>query len=101
MWLCDVLSVHLYADDTQLYLPFPLTPRGAERAVIQIEDCIDDVRKWMSINKLKLNEDKTELLVSLPSRQAHKCSITSITIGGCEVQKTDSARNLGVIFDCF
>ena len=95
------VSAHLYADDTQLYLPFSLTPEGAERAVIKIEDCIDDVRKWMSVNKLKLNEDKTELLVILPTRQAHKCSITSITIGGCEVQTTDSARNLGVIFDCF
>ena len=31
-------------------------------AVRRIENCIDDVRHWMSANRLKLNADKTELL---------------------------------------
>ena len=63
-----------------------------------IEEGINDISKWMTANKLKLNEDKTELLVILPSHQTHKCYIESINIGGCEVRKSESVRNVGVIF---
>ena len=48
-------------------------------------------------NKLKLNDDKTELF--LPSRQIHKCSISSIRVGDTQVQSSKSATNLEVIFD--
>ena len=39
------VSVHIYADDTQLYLPFALNETDANRTVTQMEDCIDDIRK--------------------------------------------------------
>ena len=52
------ISIHIYADDTQLYLPFALNETDANRAVIQMEDCIDDIWKWMTHNELKLNEEK-------------------------------------------
>ena len=94
------VSVHMYADDTQLYLPFSLATHDAQVAAVHVmEDCINDIRMWMSFNKLKLNDEKTELLIVVPSRQTHKCSIDSINIGGCEVRKSDSVRNLGVQFD--
>ena len=51
-----------------------------------IEDGIDDIRKWMTANKLKLNEDKTELVAFLPSLQTHKCHIESINIGGVKLE---------------
>ena len=53
----------------------------------------------MSSNKLKLNEDKTELLIILLCRQTHKCNIESLSIGGCEIKSSGTVRNLGVIFD--
>ena len=93
------VSVHLYADDTQLYLPFSLTTEDADRAAQQMEFCIDDIRKWMTDSKLKLNEDKTELIVISPTRQKHKVSIDSLTIGGCNVTSSHEVRNLGVILD--
>ena len=34
----------------QLYLPFSLTQDDAERAVVQMEDCIEDIRRWMNAN---------------------------------------------------
>ena len=79
------VSAHLYADDPQLYLPFSLTEEDDGRAVQQLEDCIEDVRTWITQNKLKLNKDKTEMLIILHSRQTHKCSISSLTIGGCDI----------------
>ena len=62
------ICAHLYADNTQLYLPFSLSDYSAEEAVRIMEDCINDVNKWMLQNKLKLNDDKTELLIITPSR---------------------------------
>jgi len=54
------VSVHAFADDTQLYLHC----RCADTALAagQLEQCIADVGHWMSANRLKLNKDKTELL---------------------------------------
>ena len=87
------------ADGTELYLSFSLHQRDANNAVLQLEDCVGDIRKWTSLDKLKLNEDRKELLVILPSHQAHTCSITSISIGGSEVQAKDYVRNLEICFD--
>ena len=83
------VSAHLYADDTQLYLSFSLTDHEAEQAVLQMEDCIDNVKKSMVLNKLKVNEDKTELLIVLPSHHTHKRSTSSISIRGLVVRQRD------------
>ncbi len=54
------MSCHLYADDCQIYMPIsksshcPLTP---------IFDCLCDVKDWLAQNFLKLNRDKTEVMV--------------------------------------
>jgi hypothetical protein len=94
------VCVHMYADDTQLYLPFDLSsPGAAESAVRQMEDCIEDILKWMTTNKLKLNDDKSELIVITPLRQSHKCDIAQILMGDCVVEAADTVRNLGVMFD--
>ena len=91
------VEMHQYADDTQLYLAFDLD-RQTE-AIARMEACVEDIRTWMRQNKLQLNEDKTELLIIKPSRQAHKATINSIKIGGCEVLATPAAKNLGATFD--
>ena len=33
----------------------------------KIEACVSDINEWMTGNKLKLNNDKTELLIPSPS----------------------------------
>jgi hypothetical protein len=91
------ISMHQYADDTQLYLAFDLDKQ--EEAMARMEACVSDIRIWMRQNKLKLNEDKTELLVIAPARQAHKISVDAINIGDCEVKSSKVAKNLGATFD--
>ena len=91
------ISIHQYADDTQLYLPFQWNKQ--DEAIARMESCLEDIRVWMKQNKLKLNEDKSELLILHPARQAHKVTIDSVQIGDCTVQAAQVAKNLGATFD--
>jgi hypothetical protein len=40
-------------------------------AVTRLENCIGEVRTWMTKNKLKMNDDKTQFLVLIPPSQRH------------------------------
>ncbi len=53
----------------------------------------------MSTNFLKLNSDKTELLLIGNPKRLAKISNFQLTIGDSTVKPSTSARNLGVLFD--
>ena len=55
-----------YADDTQNYMSFrPLTNSLEPQitCISKLELCLADVRSWMQVNFLKLNESKTEFII--------------------------------------
>ena len=91
------ISYYMYADDTQIYLAFAPDAQMAATAVL--EDCIEEIRHWMVDNFLKLNESKTEFLLLSSQYQASKLDIASVKIGDESIKPSDSARNLGAIFD--
>ena len=96
------LQYHLYADDTQLYIAFSLKgnvgERSKEEAIALIEACARDIRAWMANNYLKLNEDKTELLVFTSKRSS--TPDIAVSIGNDLISITeDPPKNLGVYFD--
>jgi hypothetical protein len=90
---------HFYADDSQLYIVFnPRSSLSRDDAVKKIEACAEDIRIWMTNNFLKLNEDKTELII-VTSRQMVFDSF-SVTIGNNVIAPSPSPpRNLGVYYD--
>lgn len=58
------IGFHFYADDTQFYQFFnSLDGDDQVSSLAQIESCVRDLDRLMAPNKLKLNRDKTELLV--------------------------------------
>ena len=66
-----------------------------------IEQCVRNIDNWMVINKLKLNQDKTDVVL-ISSRYRPRPPLDSLQIGNVTVVPSSSARNLGVIFDkCF
>ena len=66
---------------------------------MRIKACLQDIATWMSLNKLKLNGDKTELL-DIRSGNLSASKLPSFTaIDGSVIQPSHSARNIGVIFD--
>ena len=95
------LTYHLYADDTQLYMAFkPSDVISKCDAISRIEACVADIRIWMNDNFLKLNDDKTELLIITTREELSKISDISIKVGDQLISPSDDPpRNLGVIFD--
>lgn len=94
------LQVHMYADDTQLYLSFDLKNSCDEiTARSRIESCIKDIKVWMTVNKLKLNDDKTEFLIISSKYHKSKPTTNSLQIASSNIHASCNARNLGIVFD--
>ena len=64
----------------------------------RVEVCLRELNKWMLFNNLRLNNDKTEIMV-LHTKHHPKTPLDSITVGDVTVEPTSSARNIGAIFD--
>ena len=93
------MDVHLYADDTQLYTTFSCDDKDdLTTTVSRIESCLVNITNWMTTNKLKLNTDKTELLI-LYSRFRLPPWLPSFKVGADIIKPTNKVRNIGVIFD--
>ena len=54
---------------------------------------------WMSFHFLKLNDDKTEVILITPRSNHNKISLPTIQVGNSDVTPSESARNIGVMFD--
>ena len=58
------VSCQCYAADQQNYLGFiPTIPGNNRECLDRLECCISDIRAWMKLNLLKLNDDKIEFLL--------------------------------------
>ena len=93
------MTYHPYADDTQLFQEFSLSDNTSLEIAI-MERCVISIRQWMKTNMLKLNDDKTNILIIHP-KSAHQHHLPeSVRIGNTNVTPNTHARNLGVTFDC-
>ena len=97
--LSDLIQCHSnesqsFTDDTQLQVSVP--PTNIQFAISSLESCLSDSQTLMLENKLKLNHDKTEaLLLRSFSKSFSVSKPTTISVCGCEISFSSSARNLG------
>ena len=92
------ICFHFYADDPQLYVH--LTHNHATLAFESLKNCLDDVRKWLSVNKLKLYPDKTEFILFGSKNVRTKLGkFFPVNILGTLLSPAEAIRNLGVWFD--
>ncbi|KAJ1163585.1 hypothetical protein NDU88_004042 [Pleurodeles waltl] len=87
------LNIISYADDTQLILS--LTKDSAK---INLHEGMKAIAKWIKSSSLKLNSDKTEVLIFGSTPSAWDDSWLSATLGAAPTP-TDHTRNLGFILD--
>ena len=94
------LIYHFYADDSQLYLSFePKIVTSQSETLIKIEACLADIVIWMNNNMLKLNAEKTEVIVFTSKYNSNQIKPVSVKVGDSIIPSADNARNLGAIFD--
>ena len=65
----------------------------------RVQLCVSEIREWMNKDMLKLNDDKTELIVFTSKYKQDLYNDLSITIGVTVVDCSSQVKNLGVIFD--
>ena len=90
------VSFHLYADDTQIY--FRVSDANLDS--LKIKFVIEKVQDWMSSRKLKLNTDKTEIMLVGTDYHSQNLNFPAFChLNSNDIQIKNEVRNLGVIFD--
>jgi hypothetical protein len=82
-WRRHNVSYHIYANDTEALFILTL-----DATKFSMGDCISNIQKWMQCYFLKLNEDRTELLVVVHSKHKPNPFMRSIHIGYDRIHRT-------------
>ena len=91
------LYSHNYADDTQLYAH--CKAQSCQETAVKVTECIKDIDKWMSSNRLKLNGDKTQFIWLGTWQQLAKVQRSAIRIGDVNILVSTEVICLGVVLD--
>lgn len=91
------LSVHQYADDSQIYGSCRASCTSTLADVVS--RCTTSVSNWMRSNRLQLNADKTDVIWCSSSRRSSSLPTDCIDIAGASVQPVTTVRDLGVLID--
>ena len=88
------IMYHSFADDLQLQMYAPHDEISG--LLHSMQSCISDVKACATANMLKLNDNKTELMLVTLKRTKHLHTLpTSITIGNAQISFKQSVKNLG------
>ena len=87
----------MYANDTQLYISF--TTSDSRHTLQHLSAILDQVYLWFCSNLLAVNPSKTEYLLIGTAQQKSKISDLSLYFQNLALKPSESARNLGIMFD--
>uniref|UniRef100_A0A669DR24 Reverse transcriptase domain-containing protein n=1 Tax=Oreochromis niloticus TaxID=8128 RepID=A0A669DR24_ORENI len=87
------ISFHCYADDCQIYLPLKQKEAFSIKPLLA---CLEDIKSWMSLNFLRCNSSKTEVILFGPSGP---CEPPAIDLGPLAEYFKSVVTNLGFKMD--
>ena len=90
-------SYHQYADDTQLYACFK--PDSLNNVCSNLSTTATAVNDWMSVNKLKMNNEKTEVMLCGTNGKLKNLELDSVQIGSCSIKFSNEVKDLGIFID--
>ena len=64
----------------------------------RLKACLFDIKSWMCTNMLKLNQDKTELIVFAPKHKVKSLTKLQFNFDGAILSELSCVRNLGGFF---
>ena len=93
------LRFHFYADDTQIYLS--CSSSSFTEKINSFLLAYKTISQWISANFLKLNADKTEIMILGKPTVVARCKseLQSLKLDNTDVPFSNKVRNLGVTFD--
>ena len=90
-------NFHFYADDTQLYRSTKMSCFGD--MLDKLTTCISSINKWMNANKLKMNNDKTEIMAIGTEPKIRSIGAAEVSLSDQRISLSSNVRDLGVILD--
>ena len=97
------VGYHTYADDIQIYVSFnPIIHGDEEQSITRLTACLAELRQWMLLHHLKLNDGKTEVIRFVSKHNANRLGdlvSCPVNIGNSTIVPKSRVRNLGVIMD--
>ena len=88
---------HLYADDTQIYLSGKA--EDLDTMLQTVSECIREVKLWMTSNRLKLNDDKTDVMLVAHEKTPVIDLPNVLKVNESYIKFNDNVKNLGMILD--
>ena len=89
-----------YADDNNAYQSFVLNFQY-DVIIQKLPDLMNKITEWMNRHFLKINPDKTEIILFLPSNMKSVNTINGSFLGGNCIRFSNSVKNLGFTLDRF
>ena len=94
------MNLHCYADDLHIYLTVG-RDESIVAALAKIELCVAEVAAWLTNNKLKLNMENSEVIMSSSSKKCDSLPADLyMTEASHQILPSSCVRSLSVIFDC-
>ena len=93
------MEYHMFADDSQLYVFVKPVQANVDGAIGRLEKRCHEIRTWMRRYFLKLNDDKTEVLLIGLRQQLSKIALPGVTVGESAIAPATAVRDLGAVFD--
>ena len=88
-----------FADDTSGRRTFSLMFQF-DNLSYKIENCLQEIKKWMNIHFLKINTDKTEILLFCPKELSEEVIIKGVILDNEEcIRFSDEVKNVGIWLD--
>ena len=94
----DLFNFILYADDTTMYTTLDYSVENL-RHFSNINNELEKVWKWLAVNKLSLNVNKTKFMLFQSSWKKKHITTPELNINGINIERVSTFNFLGVHFD--
>ena len=94
------IAIHAYVDDHALKKEFNSSiPQEEVETAKSLSNCLNKVKEWMNSCHLKMNSDKTKVILFGSWQQIKQCRLTALEVCRESIPYSESIKYLGVCID--